>query len=258
MKSKQFKALCLVLATTLTLSASGCKIVTSAINNLINPDEESEEIDSDELSADDQKEKEKIEEALAKIAEEENKVKEDEERDLDEEDFDEEDIDDEDIDDEEDADDEEIIDEYVVTLSSDWIGSNVTQEDLDAECAEKGYESVTLNPDGSVTYVMTENQHDKMMGVVVDEIQKEIDDIVNDKETFKNIVGFEGNGDFTRMTVTTTSDYESLVLQIDSILFFYFGEQYNAFNGTPTTDIEVTWVDEDGNVFTSFNLNEEY
>ncbi len=275
MKRKQFKALCLVLATALTLSGSGCKIVSGLVKNYLNSDEggvETEEISPDE-------EKEKVEEAMAKIVDEEkNATKDAEEKDIDEDDEKyieidvdgdgvyekyvyEDDVDEDEVD-EEDTDVKEIVveasdEDFVLTLSSDWIGKDVTQDQLDDECKQKGFKSATLNADGSVTYVMTPDQHEEVMKGIVDGIKDELDDIVNDQETFKNIVGFECNEDFTRFTVTTSGNYEPLFLQIDSILFFYGGEMYNAFNGTPTNDIEVTWVDENGNVITSFNLNED-
>ena len=41
-----------------------------------------------------------------------------------------------------------------LTIPKDYVGET-TQENLDALAAEKGFKSITLNPDGSATYIMT-------------------------------------------------------------------------------------------------------
>ena len=46
-----------------------------------------------------------------------------------------------------------------LTVPAEFVGTERTQADYDALAAENGYKSVTLNADGSVTYIMTKAQH---------------------------------------------------------------------------------------------------
>ena len=50
-----------------------------------------------------------------------------------------------------------------LTIPADYVEEGTTQESLDAEAKEAGFQSATLNEDGTVTYVMTKSQHQKLM-----------------------------------------------------------------------------------------------
>ena len=59
-----------------------------------------------------------------------------------------------------------------ITVPATFMGEDATQESLDATAKEKGYKSITLNEDGSATYVMSKAKHKEMM----DELRQQIDD----------------------------------------------------------------------------------
>ena len=46
-----------------------------------------------------------------------------------------------------------------ITVAKEWLGSEITQESLDLNVIKNGFESATLNNDGSVTYKMTKKKH---------------------------------------------------------------------------------------------------
>ena len=50
-----------------------------------------------------------------------------------------------------------------LTVPAEFVGTERTQADYDALAAENGYKSVTLNADGSVTYIMTKAQHQEIL-----------------------------------------------------------------------------------------------
>lgn len=47
-----------------------------------------------------------------------------------------------------------------ITIPADFVGET-TQEELDAQAKESDIHSITLNDDGSATYVMSKSQHKK-------------------------------------------------------------------------------------------------
>lgn len=119
-----------------------------------------------------------------------------------------------------------------------------TQEDLDKQCKENGYKSITLNDDGSATYVMTKKQHKEMMTSMADTIDSSIKELIGSKDypTFKDI---KANEDYTEFTVTTTSTELALNESLAPMMFYTYGLMYNVYNGTEADNIAVTFVNAD-------------
>ena len=59
--------------------------------------------------------------------------------------------------------------DVTLTIPAQYVGET-TQEELDKTAKENGLKSITLNEDGSATYVMTKKQHKKMMADMADKI----------------------------------------------------------------------------------------
>ena len=59
-----------------------------------------------------------------------------------------------------------------ITVPATFVEEGATQESLDATAKEEGYKSITLNEDGSATYVMTKAKHKEMM----DELRQQVND----------------------------------------------------------------------------------
>ena len=130
-----------------------------------------------------------------------------------------------------------------LTIPADLVGE-ITQDELDQICEEKGYESATLNADGSVTYVMSRSQHKELMNQTKETIEQGLDDIVN-SDDYPTITKIDTNSDYTKFTITTTSTELNLIESITVLQFYMYGGMYNSFNGTPADDVETIWINAD-------------
>ncbi len=131
-----------------------------------------------------------------------------------------------------------------------------TQDDLDKLCKEKGYKSITLNADGSATYVITKKQHKEMMESMADTINSSMKELVG-SEDYPTFTDIKANDDYTEFTITTTSTDLSLSESIAPMLFYTYGLMYTAFNGAEADNIAVTFVNADtGKTISTSNSSE--
>lgn len=142
-----------------------------------------------------------------------------------------------------------------ITIPASFMEGN-TQEDLDTAVEENGYKSATLNDDGSVTYVMSKQQHKKLMQEMRDSFNTALDELVG-SEDYPNITDIKVNDDFTDFTVTTTSTELGLAEAVSVWGFYLYGGMYGAFNGTPADNVSVTFVNADtGEVISTSNSSD--
>ncbi len=139
-----------------------------------------------------------------------------------------------------------------LSIPADFVGET-TQEELDALAAEKGYKSITLNADGSATYVMTKSQHKAMMDEMATSLNDTLDELVG-SENYPNFTDIKANDDFTDFTITTKSTELDMAESFSTMLFYMYGGMYNIFNGTPVENVSVTFVNADsGEVISTAN-----
>lgn len=131
-----------------------------------------------------------------------------------------------------------------ITIPESFLDEGITQEDLDAEVKESGFQSATLNEDGSVTYVMTKAQHKEMMSGIKEAIDQSLQDMI-DPETYPTFVEVTANDDYSQFTVKTTSSELGLTESFSVLAFYVYGGMYHAFNGTQVDDITVSFVNAD-------------
>lgn len=131
-----------------------------------------------------------------------------------------------------------------ITIPESFLDEGITQEDLDAEVKESGFQSATLNEDGSVTYVMTKAQHKEMMSGIKEAIDQSLQDMI-DPETYPTFVEVTANDDYSQFTVKTTSSELGLTESFSVLSFYIYGGMYHAFNGTQVDDITVSFVNAD-------------
>jgi hypothetical protein len=102
-----------------------------------------------------------------------------------------------------------------------------TQEDLDLIRETEGYKSITLNDDGSATYVMTKKQHETMMTEMAATINDAMKEMAG-SDDYPNITEVKANDTFTEFTVTTKSEeldmsesftYISFICMAECIIF---------------------------------------
>lgn len=139
-----------------------------------------------------------------------------------------------------------------LTIPPDFVGET-TQEELNQNAQEEGFKSITLNADGSATYIMSKKKHKEMMV----EMKKGIDEGLNEligSEEYPNFTNVTANKDYTSFTITTTSAELDFAESFSVMLFYTQGGLYNAFNGTPADNIHVEFVNAtSGQIISSFN-----
>lgn len=131
-----------------------------------------------------------------------------------------------------------------ITVPPDFLEEGATQEDLDEAAKEEGIKSITLNDDGSATYIMSKSKHDEMMAGIRESIDESMAEMI-DPETYPTFVEVTSNDDYTHFTVKLSSNEVGLSESISVLGFYMFGGLYNAFNGTPVDDVTVSFVNAD-------------
>lgn len=143
-----------------------------------------------------------------------------------------------------------------LTLPASFFGEGTTQESIDATAAEKGYKSATLNADGSVTYVMTKDQHKTLVA----EIKALIDEAIGEMTTsgdYPSIVSIKHNGDYTAFDVVLSKDSVGLMESIAVLGFYMYGGLYAACIGSDVDNISVRFINQEtGEIIQTANSNE--
>ena len=133
------------------------------------------------------------------------------------------------------------------TVPADFVEEGTTQADLDKEVEEYGFQSAVLNDDGTVTYVMTKEQHQKMMDEMKVNLDQSLSEMI-DPETFPTFQKITANDDYTEFTIQVSSSEIGLTESMSVLGLYMLGGIYHAFNGTQPDDIIVKFVDAEGNV----------
>ncbi len=122
--------------------------------------------------------------------------------------------------------------------------SGETQETLDKTAQEEGYQSITLNDDGSATYVMTKARHKELL----DELSSNIDSTLSEfigSEDYPNITDITANDNYTSFTITTKSTELDASESFSVMIFYMYGGLYNIYSGENVDNIHVDFVNAD-------------
>ncbi len=142
--------------------------------------------------------------------------------------------------------------DVTLTIPKDFMGET-TQEELDQMAKEKGYQSITLNSDGSATYVMTKAQHKELVEGVAESLNESLAEMVG-SEDYPNITAAEANGDFTNFTITTKNTETDMMEAMSVLALYMYGGMYAVFSGDKVDNIHVDFVNEaSGNVIDSYD-----
>lgn len=121
---------------------------------------------------------------------------------------------------------------------------DLTQEDLNKKCEEKGYKSITINGDGTVTYLLTRQQHEKMMKDMKEELDAYLVGIVG-TEDYLNCTNVTFNDNYTDFEITTKSTELDLAESLSIKSYYRTGEDYNYYNNTPVGNVHVKFINAD-------------
>ena len=139
-----------------------------------------------------------------------------------------------------------------ITFPASFIGEDMTQEKLDESIKDdEGIKSATLNADGSATYVMTKAKHQEM----IDDTKKTIDDalqeMINDESM--HITDIKANADYTKFTVTVSTEEVGLSESFSVIALYSYGGMYGIITGKEVDNVQVDFVNKDGKVISTGN-----
>lgn len=125
-------------------------------------------------------------------------------------------------------------------VPAEFVGET-TQKELDKAAKESGYKSITLNKDGSATYVMTKSQHKKLLQEMTDNINGQLEEMIG-SEDYPNFTDIKANDDFTSFEITTKSKELDLTESMSSMVFYMLGGMYNIFSGTKVDNIHLDYI----------------
>lgn len=121
---------------------------------------------------------------------------------------------------------------------------DLTQEDLNEICREKAYKSITINGDGTVTYLLTRQQHEKMMKDMKEELDAYLVGIVG-TEDYPNCTKVTFNDNYTDFEIVTKSNELELAESLSIKSYYRTGEDYNYYNKTPIDNVHVKFINAD-------------
>lgn len=131
-----------------------------------------------------------------------------------------------------------------------------TQDELDQIREMEGYKSITLNDDGSATYVMSKEQHQSLMTKIAAAINDAMKEMIGSEE-YPNITEVKANDAYTEFIVTTNSKDLDMGESFTYLMFYMFGGMYNIFNGSGSDDITVTYINaETGETISTSNSSD--
>lgn len=143
-----------------------------------------------------------------------------------------------------------------ITVPADFLDEGVTQEDLDAQAKDSGYKSITLNDDGSATYIMTKAQHKEMMDGIKQSIDESLSEMVG-SEDYPSIVSIDANDDYTEYKIVVNTEEVGLAEGFLVMGFYIFSGMYHVFNGTDPGNINIKYINETtGAVIEEANSND--
>lgn len=141
-----------------------------------------------------------------------------------------------------------------LTIPASLIGET-TQEDLDAAAAETdGIKSITLNEDGSATYVMTKAAHKKMVDDMAASARSYLDELADSEDN--SITSIVANDDYSEFDVTLSKEEVGFVDGFTAIGLYMAGGLYNAFAGTDVDDIVVRFYNPAGELISESDSSE--
>ena len=149
---------------------------------------------------------------------------------------------------------EENLFDVEMTISADYTDAEMKQEDYDELAKAKGYKSIILNEDNSVTYTMTKKQHKEFVEEIRIEVCNSIDSLI-ESEQFPNFTEIKYNDDFTEIEVTTKSKELDFAESFSTLYFYSACGMYNQFAGNTIENCHIDFINaETGEIIDSANL----
>ncbi len=136
-----------------------------------------------------------------------------------------------------------------LTIPASLVGE-ITQAELDESIRENQFQSAQLNADGSVTYRITKEQHQKILAELRGSIDRAIEELVNAKETYA-IDSILPNADYTVFDVHLETDEVGMAAAFAVIPMYLYGGMYGIWSGNRVDKVLVNFYDTNGNLIDS-------
>ena len=135
--------------------------------------------------------------------------------------------------------------EEKVTLVIPTVYENVTtQEEADQIRDRNGYESATLEEDGSLTIVMSRSQYDELLSSFRESVDRGIAEIISE-DYGSSIEKIEYNDDYSVFTVTVSTDEIGIVERQTADELVMYGTLYHIYTAGDADHIQVDYVNRD-------------
>lgn len=115
----------------------------------------------------------------------------------------------------------------------------LSESEIQADAVEHGYESCTVNQDGSVTYVMTGAKHRAALEDYREQIDEKIVELFHSEERHDAFHDIEHNEDFTQLDILVNLEEYTEDDNVHALDFYRLCAFYQAFSGIAYTDIDV-------------------
>ena len=135
--------------------------------------------------------------------------------------------------------------EEKVTLVIPTVYENVsTQEEADDIRNRNGYESATLEDDGSLTIVMSRSQYDELLSSFRESVDRGIAEIISE-DYGSSIEKIEYNDDYSVFTVTVSTDEIGIIERQTADELVMYGTLYHIYTAGEADHIQVDYVNRD-------------
>ena len=135
--------------------------------------------------------------------------------------------------------------EEKITLVSPTVYENVsTQEEADEIRDRNGYESATLEEDGSLTVVMTRTQYEELINGFKKSVDEGIAEIVSE-DYGSSIEKIEYNDDYSVFTVTVAAEEVGIIERQTANELVMYGTLYQIYTAGGADRIRVDYVNRD-------------
>ena len=114
-----------------------------------------------------------------------------------------------------------------------------TEDEIKAAAEENGYNSCTVNADGSVTYTMTKAKHQEMLDEFKVSMGETIDGLLNGEDKVASFISIDYADDFSKFDIYVDADAYSMWDSLYALTFYMTGAYYQSFAGVAADEIDV-------------------
>ncbi len=131
------------------------------------------------------------------------------------------------------------------------------QDYWDSICEMNGYESITVNEDGSILYIMTEEQYAELLIEKAETCKELISSYIN-PETYSYVVEVEHTDDFTEFVVkVTTEKIDDADIKMIAMPLAMCSEDYALYSGRKFDKCKIDFINaESGEIIEAIDLME--